>query len=282
MFEAKSRVSVNQGSCSARGRLVLVRHGQSTFNAENRFTGWSDPPLTTLGEEEAAAVAEGLAAAGITVDAAFSSALDRTIASTRIILQRLGSRAQPRADPELNERDYGGLTGLNKAEAAARFGADQVTVWRRSYKVAPPDGESLRDVVARAVPFYLREILPVALRGNTVLVVAHGNTLRALVSALEGLSAPQVEALEIATGEIVKYDLRPDATLRRTQVSDLVSSRGEPMTHDAKTDHEWVAEAIDEELRVEHGLAEREAEPPTTAAKPKIPSSKAHSTPDGQ
>ena len=197
------------------GQLILVRHGQSTFNAHNRFTGWSDPELTEPGEAEARLVADRLARMGVGVDAAFSSGFQRTIRSLQIILDALGSSVIPRADMALNERSYGELTGLNKDEAAARFGEDQVRRWRRSYADAPPGGESLRDTGARVVPYYLHAILPRALRGGSVLVVAHGNTLRALVMALEGVSPFAVQSLEIATGEILDYAVAADATVTR-------------------------------------------------------------------
>ncbi len=197
------------------GQLVLVRHGQSAFNAHNRFTGWSDPELTETGEAEARSVADRLARMGVSVDAAFSSGFQRTVRSLEIILAALGSSAIPHADTALNERSYGELTGLNKDEASARFGADQIQHWRRSYADAPPGGESLRDTVARVVPYYLHAILPRALRGETVLVVAHGNTLRALVMALEAISPFAVQGLEIATGEILDYSVAADATVTR-------------------------------------------------------------------
>lgn len=197
------------------GRLVLVRHGQSTFNAANRFTGWSDPELTPKGETEARSVAERLSRIGVSIDAAFSSCFGRTIRSLEIILQGLGSQAVPHADDALNERSYGELTGLDRAQACARFGEEQVRRWRRSYADAPPGGESLRDTVARVAPYYLRAILPQALRGGSVLVVAHGNTLRALVMVLEGVSPFEVQSLEITTGEILDFAIAADATVRR-------------------------------------------------------------------
>jgi 2,3-bisphosphoglycerate-dependent phosphoglycerate mutase len=195
-------------------RLILARHGQSAFNAQNRFTGWRDCPLTIQGEDEARRLARRLQAANIDVQHVFSSTLQRTVRSAQIIIADLGGGADLRSAQALNERDYGELTGLDKAQAVARWGADQVREWRRSYALAPPGGESLRDTVARVVPYYLREILPVVLGGANVLVVAHGNSLRALVSALDGLTPPQVEALEIATGELRAYDVAIDA---RTQ-----------------------------------------------------------------
>lgn len=197
------------------GQLILVRHGQSTFNAHNRFTGWSDPELTEKGEAEARSVADRLARMGVRVDAAFSSGFQRTVRSLEIILGALGSSTIAHADMALNERSYGELTGLDKDEAGARFGAEQIQHWRRSYADAPPGGESLRDTVARVVPYYLRAILPRALRGETVLVVAHGNTLRALVMALDDISPFAVQGLEIATGEILDYSVAADATVTR-------------------------------------------------------------------
>lgn len=144
----------------------------------------------------------------------FSSTLQRTVRSAKIIVADLGGGADLRSVEALNERDYGELTGLDKAQAVARWGADQVREWRRSYALAPPGGESLRDTVARVVPYYLREILPVVLGGANVLVVAHGNSLRALVSALEGLTPLQVEALEIAIGELRAYEVAIDARVQ--------------------------------------------------------------------
>lgn len=170
------------------GRLILVRHGQSTFNAKNWFTGWSDPELTERGEAEARSVAHRLQAGGVQVERAFTSNFQRTIRSAEIILAELGTGAPVHADDALNERSYGEITGLDKDQAAERWGAEQVRKWRRSYAEAPPGGESLRDTVARVAPYYLRAILPVLLGSATVLVVAHGNTLRALVTALKGLA----------------------------------------------------------------------------------------------
>ena len=197
------------------GQLILVRHGQSTFNAHNRFTGWSDPELTERGETEARSVADRLARMGVSVDTAFSSGFQRTIRSLEIILAALGSSAVPHAEMALSERSYGELTGLDKVEAGARFGAERIQYWRRSYADGPPGGESLRDTVARVVPYYLRAILPRTLCGETVLVVAHGNTLRALVMALEDISPFAVQVLEIATGEILDYAVAADATVTR-------------------------------------------------------------------
>ncbi|MHB8285552.1 MAG: 2,3-bisphosphoglycerate-dependent phosphoglycerate mutase [Caulobacteraceae bacterium] len=203
------------------GQLILVRHGQSSFNADNRFTGWSDPPLTDLGEAEARAVARRLKAADVVIDAAFSSAFERTIQSMAIILSELNSDAPTYSDMALNERSYGDLTGLDKDEASARWGEQQVRTWRRSYTSQPPGGESLRETAARAASYYLCHILPVVLRRSTVLVVSHGNTLRALVTVIEGLSPLVAKELEISTGEILAYDVAFDATIQRIHAFDL-------------------------------------------------------------
>jgi 2,3-bisphosphoglycerate-dependent phosphoglycerate mutase len=198
--------------------LVLVRHGQSEFNARNLFTGWADPPLTPRGESEAAAVAERLAARGVRIEAAFCSALQRAQRSVELILQRIGEGADATADPALNERDYGDLTGLDKTQAAERWGAGQVRRWRRSYADAPPGGESLRDTAARVLPFYIGDILPAVMQGRTTLVVAHGNSLRALVMALDRLRPDEITEVELATGEIRLYALAEDTTVLQREV----------------------------------------------------------------
>ena len=244
-------MSFAQSAVPPRGRLFLVRHGQSTFNAENRFTGWLDPPLTRRGEDEAHAVARRLKDAGVQIDAAFSSTFQRTIRSLRIMLDDLGSVVAPSAAGALNERDYGELTGLNKAETTERWGAVQVQTWRRSYAVPPPGGESLRDTASRVAPFYLRNMLPVLLKDAGVLVVSHGNTLRALIAVLEELSPVEVEALEIATGEILVFDVAADARVSRTH---LLSPDPPESVMTNEKDENWMREALEEEERVEHGL----------------------------
>ncbi len=244
------------------GRLILVRHGQSDFNAENRFTGWRDPGLTALGEAEARAVAERLREAGVIIDVVFTSAFQRTILSAQVILAALDQAAAIQASTALNERDYGELTGLNKAEAVARWGADQVREWRRSYVIPPPGGESLRDTVARAAPFYMREILPAVLDGSSVLVVAHGNTLRAMVSALEGLAPGEVESLEIATGELLTYDVTADARLRRVSLHKGDANMTKMTKEEARA---FDIEALEEEERVEQGLPAIKPKPETQA-----------------
>jgi 2,3-bisphosphoglycerate-dependent phosphoglycerate mutase len=201
--------------------LVLVRHGQSTYNAENRFTGWHDPALTEAGIAQAHAVAHSLGSLGFGFCRAFSSVLERAKRSAEIILADLGASDVPvTADAALNERNYGQLTGLDKDQSRARWGASDIQRWRRSYQDAPPGGESLRDTAARVLAFYVQEILPTVMRYEPALVVAHGNSLRALVMVLDCLSAEMVLELEIATGEVLVYELNPDTTVfRRTRLN---------------------------------------------------------------
>lgn len=195
-------------------RLILVRHGESEANAANIFTGWSDALLTDRGRVEAGNVAARLSEAGIKVDRIFTSVLQRAIESAAIVRAALGTDFIPiEENVALNERDYGALTGLNKAETAKRYSAEQVQRWRRSWSEGPPEGESLRDTAARVLPFYIRSILPVVMQGHSVLVMAHGNSLRALCMALEGLSPEGVEQLEIATGSCRLYLLAADTTV---------------------------------------------------------------------
>jgi 2,3-bisphosphoglycerate-dependent phosphoglycerate mutase len=194
--------------------LILVRHGESEFNARNLFTGWTDVGLTDRGEAEARVVADLIAEAGLRVDAVYCSALKRTADSARVILGALGRPATPMVCAEaLNERDYGELTGLNKDQARARWGEDQVHTWRRSFDIPPPGGESLRDTIARVLPYYVREILPAVMRGQTVLLVGHGNTLRSLSYVLDRLTPTEVTSVEFATGAALVYRLAPDTTV---------------------------------------------------------------------
>ena len=194
--------------------LVLVRHGQSVANRSGLFTGLLDSPLTEQGRMEAEAAGRRLAERSWRFSAAFTSTLTRAVVSGRLILDALG---QPGLVPQrfaaLDERDYGDLSGLDKTTADARWGAVRIETWRRSYAEAPPNGESLRDTVARIVPCYLRSILP-AVMGGDVLVVAHGNCLRALVMALEDLSPAEVEDLELTTGSVRIYEFAADTTIK--------------------------------------------------------------------
>ena len=169
--------------------LVLVRHGQSEWNLKNLFTGWKDPGLTELGIKEAVAAGQKLKAQGLSFDVAFTSALTRAQHTLDLALKELGQSNIPiTRDQALNERDYGDLSGLNKDDARKKWGEDQVLIWRRSYDVPPPGGESLRDTGARVWPYYLHDMQPHVLSGGTVLVAAHGNSLRALSMALDGLT----------------------------------------------------------------------------------------------
>jgi 2,3-bisphosphoglycerate-dependent phosphoglycerate mutase len=186
-------------------RLLLARHGQSTTNAADVFTGWSDPPLTELGVAEAHGIAATLADADAIPDVIFTSSLQRTIHTAAIVRDDLGLSIELQSSQALDERDYGDLTGMNKAEIGERYGAEQTRIWRRSWTATPPNGESLRDTAARVLPYYLRDILPAVLSGQTVLVVAHGNSLRALMIALEGVSPDAAETVEIGTGAIRSY-----------------------------------------------------------------------------
>jgi 2,3-bisphosphoglycerate-dependent phosphoglycerate mutase len=199
--------------------LVLVRHGQSEWNLKNLFTGWKDPGLTELGIQQARTAGIRLRDRGIRFDIAFTSALSRAQETCRLILEEVG---QPNLNivenQALNERDYGDLSGLNKDEARARWGAEQVHLWRRSYAVQPPGGESLRDTVARVLPYYVQAILPHVLRGERVLLAAHGNSLRALVMVLDGMTPETVSGLELATGLPFVYRLNADATVEQKQV----------------------------------------------------------------
>ncbi|WHZ17486.1 MAG: Phosphoglycerate mutase [Nitrospira sp.] len=187
-------------------KLVLIRHGESQWNLENRFTGWVDVPLSPKGVEEAKAAGKKLA--GFTFDRAFSSVLARANDTLRIILEVIGQTAIPiEKDKALNERMYGELQGLNKAETAKKYGDEQVKIWRRSYDVRPPGGESLKDTAERVLPYYDSRIKPCVLKGETILIAAHGNSLRALVMQLDHLTREQVLELNIPTGAPLLYEL---------------------------------------------------------------------------
>jgi 2,3-bisphosphoglycerate-dependent phosphoglycerate mutase len=194
--------------------LVLVRHGQSEWNLKNLFTGWRDVALTDVGIAEARAAGRKLRAQGIGFDIGFTSALKRAQDTMTLMLEEMSLPDIPVfKDLALNERDYGDLSGLNKDDARKRWGEEQVHVWRRSYDVAPPGGESLRDTAARVLPYYIEEILPRVLRGERTLVTAHGNSLRALVMVLDRLGPTEIIARELATGVPLIYHLNADATV---------------------------------------------------------------------
>ena len=197
--------------------LVLVRHGQSEWNLKNLFTGWKDPDLTELGVREAVDAGRKLNAKGMQFDVAFTSVLTRAQHTLDLILTELGQTGLPTSmDLALNERDYGDLSGLNKDDARKKWGEEQVLIWRRSYDVPPPGGESLKDTLARALPYYVQEILPCVLRGERVLVSAHGNSLRALIMVLEKLSPENILKRELATGVPIIYRLNADSTVAST------------------------------------------------------------------
>ena len=187
-------------------RLILVRHGQSVWNAANRFTGWTDVDLSEKGVEEADEA--GLQLADIRFDVVHTSDLIRAQRTAEIILghnQASGDDVPTRYDWRLNERHYGALQGLNKTETAEKHGAEQVHVWRRSYDVAPPEGESLEMTAQRTIPYFIDEIVPDLEGGLNVLVSAHGNSLRSIVMHIEGISPEEIVSLEIPTGEPIHY-----------------------------------------------------------------------------
>lgn len=199
--------------------LVLVRHGQSDWNLKNLFTGWKDPDLTDKGQGEAKAAGQRLKAMGLNFDIAFTSALTRAQHTCSLILNELGqSDLKTIREQALNERDYGDLSGLNKDDARAKWGEEQVHVWRRSYDVPPPNGESLKDTVARVLPFYCQEILPRVLNGERVIVAAHGNSLRALVMVLDRLTPDTIPSMELDTGVPLVYRLKADSTVESKKV----------------------------------------------------------------
>lgn len=199
--------------------LVLVRHGQSEWNLKNLFTGWRDPDLTEKGVEEAKAAGRRLKARGLVFDRAFTSALSRAQRTLALALGELGQGDLPTLrDAALNERHYGDLCGLNKDDARKKWGEEQVHLWRRSYDVPPPGGESLKDTVARALPYYCQNILPAVLRGERTLVAAHGNSLRALVMVLDRLTPETIPSMELETGVPLVYRLNADSTVASKDV----------------------------------------------------------------
>jgi 2,3-bisphosphoglycerate-dependent phosphoglycerate mutase len=188
-------------------KLILLRHGQSTWNLENRFTGWIDVPLTEQGVAEAEDAGRKIKIAGIPIQEAFTSVLKRAIDTLTVCLRAAGQEGVPISyDQALNERHYGDLQGLNKAETAEKFGDAQVKLWRRSYDIQPPNGESLKDTAARTLPYFYDKILPEIKRGKNVLVSAHGNSLRAIVMDLDKLTEEQVIELNIPNGVPIIYE----------------------------------------------------------------------------
>jgi len=194
--------------------LVLVRHGQSDWNKKNLFTGWRDPDLTEQGVAEGVESGQALKAGGYEFDVAFTSELIRAQKTNDLILKEIGQTDLPIVrNQALNERDYGDLAGLNKDDAREKWGEEQVHIWRRSYDTPPPGGESLKDTADRVLPYFDKEILPRLLDGERILIAAHGNSLRALVMQLEGLTREEVLALSIATGAPIAYELDDDGKI---------------------------------------------------------------------
>ena len=199
--------------------LVLVRHGQSEWNLLNLFTGWKDPDLTAQGVKEATAAGTRLKALGYKYDIAYTSALTRAQHTLRLILGEVGQPdLETIRDQALNERDYGELTGLNKDDARAKWGEEQVHIWRRSFDVPPPGGESLKNTAERTLPYFNAEILPRVLKGENVLVAAHGNSLRSIIMDLEKLSGDEIVARELNTGEPIVYELNEDGSIKSKKV----------------------------------------------------------------
>jgi len=190
-------------------KFVLIRHGQSKWNEENRFTGWIDIPLSKKGEVEARNAGEKLK--GYQFDEAFTSVLIRAIKTYEIVSKFGGFSNIPlEKDKALNERMYGDLQGLNKDDTRKKFGAEQVQIWRRSYDIAPPNGESLKDTAARVLPYYHSRIEPDLKAGKNILVVAHGNSLRSLIMHLENISGEDIIKVEVPTGVPILYELDGD------------------------------------------------------------------------
>lgn len=199
--------------------LVLCRHGQSEWNLKNLFTGWKDPDLTAKGVDEAKAAGQRLKVMGIHFDVCFTSVLTRAQNTAKLILAELEqSDLTTYKNLALNERDYGELNGLNKDDARAKWGDDQVHIWRRSYDIPPPKGESLKDTAARVLPYYVHDILPTVLSGKTTLVAAHGNSLRALIMAIEGLTPDEIIARELETGVPIIYSLNDNSSINSVKI----------------------------------------------------------------
>lgn len=192
-------------------KLILVRHGQSLWNLEDRFTGWVDVPLTEKGRNEAIAAGEKLK--DISIDVAYTSGLQRAQLTLELIQQGMGREIPVIRDPALNERHYGDLQGLNKTRTAAKFGDEQVKIWRRSFDIPPPNGESLKDTAERTLPFFRACILGDIAQGKDVLVVAHGNSNRSIVMDIEDLTPEQILEVNLATGVPIVYEMDTEGKL---------------------------------------------------------------------
>ena len=194
--------------------LILIRHGQSEWNALNQFTGWKDPDLTATGIQEAHNAGKIISSLEINFDLVFTSALIRAQNTAEIILKEISQPLPTIKDQALNERNYGDLAGLNKDDARKRWGDEQVHIWRRSYDVPPPGGESLKDTGERVLPFFMKEILPQVCKGKNVLVAAHGNSLRSLIKFLDNISNEDIIKLEIPTGAPIHYVINEDGSVK--------------------------------------------------------------------
>ena len=194
--------------------LILIRHGQSEWNALNQFTGWKDPDLTATGIQEAHNAGKIISSLEINFDLVFTSALIRAQNTAEIILKEISQPLPTIKDQALNERNYGDLAGLNKDDARKRWGDEQVHIWRRSYDVPPPGGESLKDTGERVLPFFMKEILPQVCKGKNVLVAAHGNSLRSLIKFLDDISDEDIVKLEIPTGAPIHYVINGDGSVK--------------------------------------------------------------------
>ena len=194
--------------------LILIRHGQSEWNALNQFTGWKDPDLTAKGIEEAHNAGMIINNLKINFDLVFTSALIRAQNTAEIILKEINQSLSTIKNQALNERNYGDLAGLNKDDARKRWGDEQVHIWRRSYDVPPPGGESLKDTGERVLPFFMKEILPHVCEGKNVLVAAHGNSLRSLIKFLDNISDEEIVKLEIPTGAPIHYVINEDGSVK--------------------------------------------------------------------
>ena len=194
--------------------LILIRHGQSQWNALNQFTGWKDPDLTAKGIEEAHNAGKIIKDLKINFDLVFTSALVRAQNTAEIILKEINQPLSTIKNQALNERNYGDLAGLNKDDARKRWGDDQVHIWRRSYDIPPPGGESLKDTGERVLPFFMKEILPHVCEGKNVLVAAHGNSLRSLIKFLDNISNEDIVKLEIPTGAPIHYVINEDGSVK--------------------------------------------------------------------
>lgn len=198
-------------------KLVIIRHGQSQWNLENKFTGWVDVELAPKGIEEAKAAGKKLKEQGLTFDLAFTSSLKRAQNTLDLALAEMGLTIPITKNQALNERMYGDLQGLDKDETRKKYGDEQVKIWRRSYDIQPPNGESLKDTADRVIPYFEKEIAPLIKQGKNIIIAAHGNSLRALIMKLENLSPEQILEVEIPTGKPKLYDLNSDLSIIKAE-----------------------------------------------------------------